>query len=75
MNRFLEELVRFVDKYLVQPDPVDEEAVVSYWLDVDTSLLKWEMKYRDKPHYDAIVKMQMAAFDLLEDLYKEKCDG
>lgn len=71
-NLFIREFERFLDKYEVQPDPEDEEAVNKYWKEVSGALIAWNMKWSKDPHYLLYERLMLDAFVTLEDLFKEK---
>lgn len=56
MTMFLNELTRFIDKYCAQPDPIDEEASVAYWQEVNKAFVAWWKKYENSEHSAAYQK-------------------
>lgn len=71
-NIFIRELDRFFDKYEVQPDPQDTEAVDAYWKEVANALVAWNMKWSKDQYYLLYERLMMDAFVTLEDLFKLK---
>lgn len=73
MDRFFDELTRFMEKYRVQPDPADAEATDTYWFEVNDATLAWSHRYEKDKRYDTIYcPFIHTAFRALEALWLEK---